>query len=99
MCSTETEGSFFQAPTQSVAPTSPMPRSAIQTATVGYSRRSQRGFRAGCGTTDQPTSRHLPHCQEDWAPTSPVARSSNRTQFDLASGQLYTLATLARSSA
>ena len=44
MCSTATDGAFFQAPTRNIAPTSRMPRSAIRTATVGCSRRSRRGF-------------------------------------------------------
>jgi catechol 2,3-dioxygenase-like lactoylglutathione lyase family enzyme len=39
MCSTATEGVFFRARTRNVAPISPMPLSAIRTATAGSSRR------------------------------------------------------------
>ena len=42
-------GDAFRARTRNVAPTSPMPRSAIRTATGGCCRRSRRGFRAGNG--------------------------------------------------
>jgi shikimate kinase len=45
-------GRVFPGPTRNVAPTSRMPRSAIQMATGGCSRRSRRGFRAGSGRSD-----------------------------------------------
>ena len=40
-------GRRSRAPTPRAAPTAPMPRSAIPTATAGCSRRSRRGFPAG----------------------------------------------------
>jgi len=46
-------GGVFRALTRKVAPTRRMPRSAIQMATGGSSRRSRRGSRAGSGRTDK----------------------------------------------
>ena len=51
-CSTATGASFFQARTRNIAPISPTPLSAIRMATAGSSKRSPRGFRAGCGRND-----------------------------------------------
>jgi len=49
-CSTS-PGDLSPAPTRKAAPTRPTPRSAIRTATDGYSRRSRRGYPAGSGRT------------------------------------------------
>jgi len=54
-------GGRFLAPTRRAAPTRRMPRSAIQMATGGCSRRSRRGFGAGSGTTDPGVPRRTPH--------------------------------------
>jgi catechol 2,3-dioxygenase-like lactoylglutathione lyase family enzyme len=45
-------GASSRASTRSASRTTATPRSAIRTATAGYSRRSRRGFRAGCGRTE-----------------------------------------------
>jgi len=59
-CSTS-PGGLSRAPTRRAAPTRRMPRSAIQMATGGCSRRSRRGFRAGSGTTDPGVPRRTAH--------------------------------------
>ena len=55
-CSTS-PGDPSPAPTRKAAPTRPTPRSAIQTATDGCSRRSRRGYPAGSGNSPGPARR------------------------------------------